>query len=80
MQKEIDNVLIFRSGDKRRVYRVLFTYHSESLSKDFAVFYNEEDENDLVGFSYDENKVLSELQSSEEFSELERALREFDSK
>ena len=79
MQKEIDNVLIFRSGDKELLYRVLFTYHSESLSKDFAVFYNEEDENDLVGFSYDENKVLSELQSSEEFSELERALREFDS-
>jgi uncharacterized protein YrzB (UPF0473 family) len=79
MEKKINNVLLLNKGDgEQTVYRVLFTYYSEKLSKDFAVFYNEADENDLVGFSFDENKTLYELKSDEEFSELNSALEKFD--
>ncbi len=79
MEKKIDNVLFLNRGDGEQiVYRVLFTYYSEKLKKDYAVFYNEKDENDLVGFSFDENKTLYELQSDEEFAALNAALSEFD--
>ena len=80
MEKKINNVLFLTKGDGEQVvYRVLFTYFSEKLQKDFAVFYNEKDENDLVGFSYDENITLYELQTDEEFAELNLALSKFDS-
>ena len=57
---------------------MLFTYHSERFGKDYAVFYNEQDENHLLAYSYDENKTLSEIETAEEGAELEAALAEFD--
>ena len=80
MEKKINNVLLLTKGDGTQVvYRVLFTYYSEKLKKDFVAFYNEKDENDLIGFSYDENITLSKLETDEEFAELNLALMKFDS-
>lgn len=79
MEKKINNILFFTANDGTRLtYRVLFTYHSERFNKDYAVFYNEDDENDLIAFSYDESITLSELETKEEFKELEEALSKFD--
>jgi hypothetical protein len=60
------------------VYRVLFTSFSERYQKDYAVFYNEKDENDLIAFSFDENYTLSELEEQGEFDELELMLQKYD--
>ena len=57
---------------------MLFTHHSETFNKDYAVFYNEADENHLLAFEYDENKTLSEIASPEESAELEEILHKFD--
>ncbi len=59
-------------------FKVLFTYHSETFQKDYAVFYNETDENHLIAYSFDENATLSALESQEEYKELEKALQEYD--
>ena len=42
------------------------------------MFYNENDENHLIAFSYDENKTLQELETQEEYNELDKALHVFD--
>ena len=60
------------------VFKVLFTYHSENFNKDYAVFYNEKDENHLVAYSFDENNTLSTITTQEECEELDKALRKFD--
>ena len=79
MEKEINNILTFHfESGKQLTFRVLFTYHSERFEKDYAVFYNEEDENHLIAYSYDENKTLSELSSEEEYAELDEALKRYD--
>jgi len=79
MEKKINNILFVNTADGRRLtFRVLFTYHSDNFKKDYAVFYNEDDENHLLAFSYDENITLSEIESAEEGQELEEALRKFD--
>ena len=79
MEKKINNVLIFTDSDgKQMVFRVLFTYHSDTFQKDYAVFYNEQDENHLIAYAYDENKTLSPLQTQEEYAELEQALKAYD--
>lgn len=79
MEKKINNVLLFTGKDgSQLVYRVLFTYYSETFKKDYAVFYNEKDENNLIAYSFDENNVLSPIEVQEEYEELEKALRQFD--
>ena len=79
MEKEINNVLIFTANDgEQMIFRVLFTYHSEKFNKSFAAFYNEKDENHLIAYSYDEDKTLHELESDEEYAELDEMLRKFD--
>lgn len=79
MEKKINNILFLtNSKGEQMVFRVLFTYHSDRFGKDYAVFYNEKDENHLLAFSYDKNLTLSKVTNSEESKELEAALHRFD--
>lgn len=79
MEKKINNILFFTSSDgEQMTFRVLFTYHSEKSGKDYAVFYNENDENHLIAYSYDKNITLHELEAQDEYAELEEALHKFD--
>ena len=79
MEKKIDNILFANTKDGRRLtYRVLFTHHSDRFNKDYAVFYNEDDENDLLLFSYDENVTLSKPETNEEYEELNEVLQAYD--
>ena len=79
MEKKINNVLFVNTKDgKRLTFRVLFTHHSDTFNKDYVVFYNEDNENDLLLFSYDENITLYQVENSEEIKELEAVLHKFD--
>lgn len=79
MEKKINNVLFFTGKDGTQMtFKVLFTYRSERFQKDYAVFYNEKDENHLIAYSYDENITLSALETQEEYQELEKALQQYD--
>ena len=79
MEKKINNILFFTGADGTQLtFKVLFTYRSETFGKDYAVFYNEKDENHLIAYSYDENITLSALQMQEEYKELEKALQKYD--
>ena len=60
------------------VFRVLFTFYSEVFKKDYAVFYNEQDENNLIAYSFDDTNTLSAIQTDEEYAELEKALQRYD--
>ena len=81
MEKKINNILFITTNEGERLtFRVLFTYHSDRFGKDYAVFYNEKDENHLLAYAYDENKTLSEIETAEEGAELEAALARFDEK
>ena len=78
-EKKINNILFLTGKDgSRLVYKVLFTFYSEKLCKNYAVFYNEQCEDDLLGFSFDETNTLSNLQTPEEYEELNKALQLFD--
>ncbi|MBQ8427879.1 MAG: DUF1292 domain-containing protein [Clostridia bacterium] len=81
MEKKINNLLMLTTKDgERLIFKVLFTYHSDRFNKDYAVFYNEKDENHLLAYEYDENVTLSEIQTQEEGAEVEAALRLYDEK
>lgn len=79
MEKKINNVLFFTKEDGTQlIFKVLFTYHSENFKKDYAVFYNEQDANHLIVYSFDENNCLYSVDSNEELEELNEALQKFD--
>lgn len=79
MEKKINNILFFTGQDGTQMtFKVLFTYHSERFHKDYAVFYNEQDENHLIAYSYDENITLFPITTQEENDELEGALQQYD--
>ena len=79
MEKKINNILFITTNDGTRLtFRVLFTHYSETFKKDYAVFYNEEDENHLILYSFDKDYILSPVQTPEEYQELEEVLHKFD--
>ncbi len=79
MEKKINNILFFNSNDGERLeFHVLFTYYSEKFKKDYAVFYNVNDENHLIAYAFDESNTLYGLEAQEEYAELEVALKQYD--
>lgn len=79
MEKKINNILFITANDGTQMtFKVLFTYHSEKFNKDYAVFYNEKDENHLLAYAYDENITLQAIETQEEAAELQQALDDFD--
>ncbi|MBR2974157.1 MAG: DUF1292 domain-containing protein [Clostridia bacterium] len=79
MEKKINNTLLFTGKDgSQMVFHVLFTYHSDNFNKDYAVFYNEADENEVIVYAYDADLTLSVVQTEEEYAELDQALQQFD--
>ena len=79
MEKKINNILMMTTADgEQLVFKVLFTYHSETFQKDYAVFYNEKDENHLLAYAFDENNTLSVIETPEEGAEVEAALQRYD--
>ena len=79
MEKKINNVLFVNTKDgKRLTFKVLFTHHSDTFNKDYVAFYNEDNEKDLLLFSYDENITLYQVKTPEEYKELNEVLHKFD--
>ena len=79
MEKKINNILFITKQDGTRLtFNVLFTYHSDKFNKDYAAFYNVDDENHLIAYSYDENITFSAIQTQEEYEELNEQLQKYD--
>ena len=75
----MNNVLLFTGKDgSQMVFRVLFTYHSDNFGKDYAVFYNEADESEVIVYAYDQDLTLSLVQTEEEYAELDEVLQQYD--
>ena len=80
-KNKINNILFLNGKDGSRLtFKVLFTYYSETLNKDYAVFNNEDDEENLIAFSFTDCNNLNVIQDDEEYKELEKALEEFDNR
>ena len=79
MEKKINNILLITTNEGEKLtFKVLFTYRSERFQKDYAVFYNEKDENHLLAYAFDEDGTLSVIETQEEGAEVEEALHRFD--
>ena len=79
MEKKINNVLFVTTNDGRQLtFKVLFTYHSEDFEKDYVFFYEENDEDNIIVYSYDDSNTLYEIEDEEEYKELDEVLQAYD--
>ena len=79
MEKKINNVLFVTTNDGRQLtFKVLFTYHSEDFEKDYVFFYEENDEDNIIVYSYDDSNTLYEIEDQEEYKELDEVLQAYD--
>lgn len=79
MEKKINNELFVTTNDGRQLtFKVLFTYHSEDFEKDYVFFYEENDEDNIIVYSYDDSNTLHEIEDEEEFKELDEVLQAYD--
>ena len=79
MEKKINNVLFVTTNDGRQLtFKVLFTYHSEEFKKDYVFFYEENDEDNIIVYSYDDSNTLYEIEDEEEYKELDEVLQAYD--
>ena len=79
MEKRINNILFVNTTDgKRLTYNVLFTHHDNITDKDYAVFVNQDDDDNIILFSYDENITFTEVTNDEEISMMTDLLRQYD--
>ena len=79
MEKKINNVLFVTTNDARQLtFKVLFTYHSEDFEKDYVFFYEENDEDNIIVYSYDDSNTLYEIEDEEEYKELDEVLQAYD--
>ena len=74
-----DKYLYVTTDDGKKLkFKILFTYHSNNYEKDYVIFYDEKDEENVLVYSYDEEHNLYEIEDEEEFKELEEVLEAYD--
>lgn len=56
---------------------IFLTYHSDKFNKDYIVFYKDETKEDLVAGYVDENGDVHDIESDEEYNELDEIIEEY---
>lgn len=73
-----DEMLISDESGKSHVMKILFTYDNEVRGKSYVFLYKENDEDNVLAFSYDEKtQELSEIEDEEEYKEVEEVFNAF---
>lgn len=77
-QKEGKFVFEDENGNKKEL-DIFFTYHSDTFNKDYIVFIDPDDEDNLIAARYDENNNIYDIESDEEYDELDEVIEAYQS-
>lgn len=78
LELENNEMLITDESGKEHVMKILFTYDNEQRGKSYVFLYEENDEDNVLAFSYNEKtKELSEIEDDEEYKEVEEVFNAF---
>ena len=75
--KENQMVVIDDQGNERLV-NILLTYHHEERNKDYVLFYEDGNEDEIIAMIYTPEKELIPIEDDEEYEEIEEVLNSFD--
>ena len=77
MELDENKMVITDEDGNEHLVEILFTYHSDQRNKDYVVFFEDEDSNDVMAMAYTDDGELLPI-SDEEYSEIEEVLNAFD--
>ena len=77
MELDENKMVITDEDGNEHLVEILFTYHSDQRNKDYVVFFEDEDSNDVMAMAYTDDGELLPI-SDEEYSEIEEVLNAFE--
>ena len=78
MDNNEKKITVIDENGAEKDYLILFTYHSEDFDKDYVVFYDENNVEELFACRYfEEDNRLENIDTDEEYDELEKVIEEF---
>ena len=78
MELTDDNKMVITDEDgNEHVVTILFTYHHDERNKDYVVFYEDEDSDEVMAMIYTEDGELIPIEDEEEYEELEEVLNAY---
>lgn len=79
MKNEETIALIDEKGNRKDL-KIYFTYHSDRFDRDYVIFFDPDDPDHLLAGYADEEGNLSDIESDEEYDELDEIIEEFQEK
>ena len=78
MEIKDENKMIItdENGDEHTV-TILFTYHHDERNKDYVLFVEDEDDEEVYAMSYTEDGELEIIEDDEEYEEIEEVLNAY---
>lgn len=76
-EEKFDTIEVEDENGNKKNLTIYFTYHSDNFNKDYVIFYDPEDQDSLLACSFDEEGNLFEIESEEEYKELDEIIDEF---
>lgn len=77
MQDEKTKVIMEDENGEQTELTIYFTYHSENFDKDYVIFADPTDENGLVAGMVDESGEIIDIESEEEYLELDDVIASY---
>ncbi len=77
MDKELETIVMVDENGNQKKLNIYFTYHSETFNKNYVVFYDNEDPDNLLACFVDEKGNLLDITSDEEYDELDEVIEDF---
>ena len=76
-EEKFDTIEVEDENGNKKNLTIYFTYHSDNFDKDYVILYDPEDQDSLLACSFDEEGNLFEIESEEEYKELDEIIDEF---
>jgi uncharacterized protein YrzB (UPF0473 family) len=77
--EDMEAIIMEDDEGNKKSLQIYFTYHSDKFNRDYVVFFDPDNEDDLLSAWADENGELHDLETDEEFEELSQIVDEYQS-
>lgn len=72
-----DHIIITDDNGVESIFKILFTYDNEDRNFSYVLFYSEENPEDIIAMKYNDDGELFEIESDEEYDEVEEVLNTY---
>lgn len=72
-----DHIIITDDNGVESIFKILFTYDNEDRNASYVLFYSEENPEDIIAMKYNDGGELFEIDSDEEYDEVEEVLNTY---